>query len=64
MSYFKSTTIKDKDGNLIDPASTDDLLKLDILKEILIELKINNQYLKHIVGEANEVVESDTEITK
>jgi len=30
--------------------------------EILTQLKINNQYLKHVVGEQNEVVESDIEI--
>ena len=33
-----------------------------LFKEILIELRINNQYLKQIVGQSNEVVESDVDI--
>jgi len=34
----------------------------DILKEVLTQLKINNKYLLQIVGDANEICESDIEI--
>ena len=34
------------------------------LKEMITELKINNQYLLQIVGESNKINESDIEIGK
>ena len=35
---------------------------IHLLKEVLVELKINNQYQKEIVGDASEIKESDIEI--
>lgn len=58
---------QDSDDNYVNvPVTKEGKLGIDnknenLLKEILVELKINNQYMKHVVGEANEVVESDVE---
>ena len=41
--------------------STTNIKAEDLLKQILIELKINNKYLLQIVGESNKVNESDIE---
>ena len=45
----------------LEKLSVTNLKEEDLLKQILIEMKINNKYLLQIVGESNEVVESDIE---
>ena len=45
----------------LDKVSVTNLKEEDLLKQILIEMKINNQYLLQIVGESNKIVETDIE---
>jgi hypothetical protein len=66
----QNLTAKDNDGNDVELVATgveqDSLKTYDehshLLREILAELKINNQYLEQVVGDENRVTESDIEI--
>ena len=46
----------------LDASDVRDAVTTNLLEEILVQLKIQNQYLLSIVGHSNEVFESDAEV--
>ena len=64
-TYFGDYDAQSAENNALTDSNSDVVDQLRLIAtevaEILVESKITNQYLKQIVGENNEVVESDIE---
>jgi len=59
MSYFTEIAIKDEDGNVIERTNLLDLPTIDLLMQIVKELKIANMHLAILTD--NEITKEDLE---